>query len=336
MNFRDLTLYLHQLRPDEMAGLVVGYDMETHEGVASLPGMQGKTYEKYSMQPAFNTANPNNDFLRSPRLHIAKNGRLNTNPAHYQDYYEIVYVLEGCICCSVNGEELSLRAGTMLLMTNHVEHHMHTCGMEDIAVSIFFDDSYCTDYFIQTMGKLSAIGEIYKKQPAYPWLHVDFGVDSQTDRLGRMMLCSYFDPGSHSDLSTELLFQLFLVEADSTIGQMVQRPEEGIAAELPRIIRYIELHCSSVTLAQVAQRFGYAADYVSSAIRRRYGVSFTRYRNRLRLQQAAALLCSTNRNVTDIAVEVGFSSLSHFFKLFAEEYGVPPAEYRLCYFKQYR
>ena len=63
-------------------------------------------------------------------------------------------------------------------------------------------------------------------------------------------------------------------------------------------------------------------------MRRRYGVSFTRYRNLHCLQQAAALLCNTNRSVTDIAAEVGLSSLSHFYKLFSAEYGMAPAEYR--------
>ena len=349
MNFKDLTTYLHQIRPDERTGWIVGYDAVTGQGVSrqmspeeieeaqswSEPGHKPfspqalfEELEHYSVRPAFNDANPNNTFLDAPTLAIAKNGRLNTNPPHEQTYYEIVYVLEGSITCAVNNEEIIVPAGAMLLMAADIYHHMYTCGIDDIAVSIYFEKSFLSSRFMQSMSRLPSVGGIYKAKPDYPYLLIDFGVDSQTDHFGRMMLCSYFDPGSHSDQSTELLLLLFLTEADSVLNRTMRRTSEGIESELPRIARYIEVHCADVTLLEVAQRFGYAEDYLSAAIRRRYGVSFTRYRNLHCLQQAAALLCSTNRSVTDIAAEVGLSSLSHFYKLFSAEYGMAPAEYR--------
>ena len=273
MNFRDLTTYLHQIRPDERAGWLVGYDTDAGQGV-SRPMKPEEIEEsmkwteprrnpftplgapeellRYNVRPAFNEANPNNSFLDAPNLAIAKNGRLNTNPPHNQDYYEIIYVLEGSITCAVNEDEIHIPSGAMLLITSNVYHHIYTCGLEDIAVSIFFDRSFLTPRFTQSMTQLPSVGRIYQSKPDVPYLLIDFGVDSQTDVFGRMMLCSYFDPSSHSDQSTELLLLLFLTEADSTLNRSMRRSAEGIDAELPRIARYIEVHSATVTLAEVA------------------------------------------------------------------------------------
>ena len=47
----------------------------------------------------------------------------------------------------------------------------------------------------------------------------------------------------------------------------------------------------------------------------------------LRLQRAAKLLRSHWGNVTEVAFEIGFSSLSSFARAFREQYGVAPSEY---------
>ena len=46
-----------------------------------------------------------------------------------------------------------------------------------------------------------------------------------------------------------------------------------------------------------------------------------------RLQRAAAMLRRHADNITGIAYDVGFSSLSHFAHAFRERFGVVPSEY---------
>jgi transcriptional regulator GlxA family with amidase domain len=59
-----------------------------------------------------------------------------------------------------------------------------------------------------------------------------------------------------------------------------------------------------------------------------FGETPNRYLQRRRVERAMFLLRSTDRNVTDICMAVGFSSLGTFSRVFAEIVGEPPSVYR--------
>ena len=58
-------------------------------------------------------------------------------------------------------------------------------------------------------------------------------------------------------------------------------------------------------------------------------MTISRYLRNLRLERAAELLRSGRSNVTEAAMAVGYSSLSHFSKAFAEMFGVCPCAFPL-------
>ncbi len=52
------------------------------------------------------------------------------------------------------------------------------------------------------------------------------------------------------------------------------------------------------------------------------------YLNRYRIQQARQLLKNTHKSITEIALDVGFSSSSYFSRIFRRETGMSPEAYR--------
>ena len=59
-----------------------------------------------------------------------------------------------------------------------------------------------------------------------------------------------------------------------------------------------------------------------------FGETPHRYLQRRRVERAMALLRESDRTVTEICFEVGFSSLGTFSRTFASIVGVTPSEYR--------
>ena len=59
-----------------------------------------------------------------------------------------------------------------------------------------------------------------------------------------------------------------------------------------------------------------------------YGMNFRQKLQKTRMDYAAWLLATTNRQVSDIGQEVGYSSEAAFFKLFKRAFGMTPKAYR--------
>jgi AraC-like DNA-binding protein len=60
-----------------------------------------------------------------------------------------------------------------------------------------------------------------------------------------------------------------------------------------------------------------------------FGETPHRYLQRRRIERAMYLLRTTDRSVTDVCMEVGFSSLGTFSRTFSEVVGETPSQFRL-------
>ncbi|MEX1119853.1 MAG: AraC family transcriptional regulator, partial [Terrimicrobiaceae bacterium] len=82
-------------------------------------------------------------------------------------------------------------------------------------------------------------------------------------------------------------------------------------------------------LPEIAKEVGCSPHYLSRIFSQETGTTISRYLRNLRLDRAAAILKQGRSNVTEAAMEVGYSSLSHFSKAFAERFGVCPCVFPL-------
>jgi AraC-like DNA-binding protein len=83
------------------------------------------------------------------------------------------------------------------------------------------------------------------------------------------------------------------------------------------------------SLEELGKRIGCSHFYLSRIFSARTGQTITQYLRQLRMDKAAELLKSGEFNVTEAALEVGYSSLSHFSTTFHETFGCCPGLYPL-------
>jgi AraC-like DNA-binding protein len=80
-------------------------------------------------------------------------------------------------------------------------------------------------------------------------------------------------------------------------------------------------------LAELGRQVGCSPFYLSRLFRQETGVTISAFLRRERMERAAGLLRAGEANVTEAAMTVGYSSLSHFSKAFAETFGCCPCLY---------
>ena len=86
-------------------------------------------------------------------------------------------------------------------------------------------------------------------------------------------------------------------------------------------------HAGALKLRDVAARFSYHPNYVSGLLRRVTGKTFSEISLEQRMRRAEILLKCTKLSVEDIALMLGYSSSSNFYKAFREYFGKSPREY---------
>ncbi len=83
------------------------------------------------------------------------------------------------------------------------------------------------------------------------------------------------------------------------------------------------------SLEELGRKIGCSHFYLSRSFSAQTGKTITQYLRQLRMDKAAELLRGGEHNVTEAALEVGYSSLSHFTTAFRETFGCCPGLYPL-------
>lgn len=93
-------------------------------------------------------------------------------------------------------------------------------------------------------------------------------------------------------------------------------------------LRYLrENYAEQVYAADVAQAAGVSETRLKLVFRRAVGMPWVKYLQIYRAHRAALMLCEGKMNVTEVALNVGFESLSHFNSTFRAIMGETPSTY---------
>lgn len=96
-----------------------------------------------------------------------------------------------------------------------------------------------------------------------------------------------------------------------------------------QVIQYIDQHPTGrISNAQIGLDLNYNPNYLNKLMIQHTGMTLHQYLLKSRLEYAMTLLHTTDRSVNDIALELGFHSLSHFSNYFKKETGTTPVLYR--------
>ncbi|WP_320426976.1 AraC family transcriptional regulator [Roseateles agri] len=104
----------------------------------------------------------------------------------------------------------------------------------------------------------------------------------------------------------------------------------GLApAALCKVKRAMESRMAEACdLRLLARLVGLSEGHFARAFKQSVGVPPHRYLLKLRVEAAADLIRSSDRSLTDVSLEVGFSDQSHFTRTFSREMGETPSAYR--------
>ncbi len=252
---------------------------------------------------------------------------------HWHDELEFLLVTEGRAAFRVDASDYELNAGEAIFVNSGLLHSGSVVGDEPCSfVAVVFHPSLfgngAIDYLFDQY-----IVPIIQETLRLP-VHLRRRSEPETELLDTLHRIAKANRDKRLASEMEIKGLLFyclsrmLMLSEPTVGP--RREQDGYRIDrLKAVIAHIERHYAEpITLQQLAGIACMSESYFCRFFKKITTKSPVEYMNGYRVQQAAARLRETDDKMMEIALDVGFNSLSYFNVVFRGRYGCTPSEYR--------
>ncbi len=148
----------------------------------------------------------------------------------------------------------------------------------------------------------------------------------------------FYSDVNNKELKCCMLLMEFMMTLDEHRAEFVPelKPNvhndynDDVMRRMIAVTDYIKNNLTADDLSQaaMADMAGISKDYFSRIFKTVTGMNYSKWLNMIRLEKATELLAKEDRSLTEIAMLSGFQSIPSFNRVFREEKGMAPGEYR--------
>lgn len=246
---------------------------------------------------------------------------------HRHDFVEILYVCKGRVANRVDGETLYMEQGDLCLHNTRARHCLDCIDPEAVLINIDLFPSLFEGVLRAFYEDDNPISNLLRAQegPERNYIYFAARSDALIPNRMREIIYEYTQAGFRSSFALEA----YLILLFTTLNRLGEYSYYGVDETTLQILDYIRENCTCATLNEMAQHFHYTPNYLTRLIKMRTGRNCKDIMKEAKLQRALSLLTNSQMPVGEIAEKVGYHSVSHFFKVFKEEYGITPRQYRV-------
>ena len=281
--------------------------------------MDFSRYEKY-------------EFDSSSAFNMATGHKERSYKNHWHSYGEIILVGPGeTNIFSVNQSTYNLIEGDFILAWPMEMHSIVDADRENALIIQF------SNAFVNSLFDLQRIMHFYRN------LHV-ICINSHPDLVKELTEIAYkmkdvfYSGQSNRELTCCMLLMEFMKVLDEHREEFVPELsvegrdpyEDDVMHRMMLVTDYIKNNLTADDLSQgaMAQMAGISREYFSRIFKNVTGMNYTKWLNMIRLEKATELLTNEKMSLTEVAMLSGFQSIPSFNRVFHEDKGMSPGEYR--------
>jgi len=245
-------------------------------------------------------------------------------PTHWHNAIEVIMPLVNSFEAICDGKEFLLEERDVLIIPAGTLHQLH--AQPGRRLIMLFDNRSIADN-----PSLSALQPVINAP-----LHISLKNDKELcEQLGSMLKDIYTLYSGWKDMAEVYIYLkllTMLVRIKEYRFGSSGEDEENYAEKFGSVLRYIEQnYMYNITLEELANMAGYSKYHFSRLFKKYCHTSFVSFLNRRKIKAAELLLVNDDVSVTEAAMQVGFSSLTTFNRVFRDIKGCTPTEFRKLY-----
>lgn len=246
--------------------------------------------------------------------------------AHYVPYYELCYLATGERFFFVRDRTYHMVAGDLILVPMNELHRTM-----DAEQTVY--EKLEIDFLPEVLGPVERLIDQADLLAPFQREGLLLRLTPEEQEVFTKMFFQLVDElklrrFGYAAQATMLLCQLLL------FAERIQHSAQTVStvyfhAKAKDLIQYVNANYKEkLTLDMLADRYQYNPCYLSILFKKITGFTFSQYLNTMRVKATQQLLRITDRDITDICMECGFNSLSHYGRVFKKIVGQSPSEYR--------
>lgn len=254
-------------------------------------------------------------------------------PLHSHNFDELVVILKGTAMHVIDEQEFPVKAGDVFVISRNHEHQyldLHGLALANI---LFDSESLMMDQW--DIRALPGFHALFSLEPAFRSQH-NFRSrlqlsDPQLNKVNELIHDLTMESEQRSPGYRVMAKGLFMQLAVALSRAYSSKPTEE-SIDLLRIgdaIAHIETHYQGkITLDELAAKSHLSQRHFCRIFQECIGRSPIDHLMYVRCQKAAELLKGTDRTITDIAFDCGFSDSNYFTRCFRKTMEMTPKKYR--------
>ena len=225
---------------------------------------------------------------------------------HFHQEIEIIYVQNGKLRVSVEGENYDYQTVDIILIPSNA---VHAIQFENV-------DNHIFTYLLSL--------EVFK-QYQIDIEALCFKLDKEN--IDKAVFQTFETYQDMSSLKKHIV--MYQVYEKILKYSHKSNPHSQTHTIIDDVISYIQKHYNQdLSLEILAEQFHFHPNYLSRRFKKRTSMSLHRYLLRVRMNHAYQDIVYTKDNIVDIVYRHGFKQLRSFNRLFKEMYGCTPSKYR--------
>lgn len=250
---------------------------------------------------------------------------------HSHSFVEIVYIAEGTGIHRIGNQVFHAKKGDIALINYDVPHQVSAIDETLIVYNFLFTPNYLDaalknsrNFFDISQNFL--LGNFYQSDfDRYIYVSVSGNENVHILNIYDRLLQEY----ERKQIGYREIMRGYLIELLITIFRLNMHERTGNSSKLLETLDYIGTHFTEdLSLDHLAAMSEYSISGFGRNFKALTGVTVTRYIQTFRIEHACKLLYETDKTVIEIANEVGYSDIKHFYSVFKKITGKLPKEFR--------
>lgn len=283
-----------------------------------------------------NSQNPNFT-IAGARVHKGKSdislhihSRYDPFPLHKHDFVEIMTVISGNITHHINGSDITLGEGDILLMNKHISHSIDRTGAEDIGINFIISDTFlgrvAPDIADTVFSEFVKENSKERGEPVFLWFKT-----ADNRRVGNLIENLAYELTDKAPDHTVIANTAALLLRHLSLGRdnlLSGSSPDKTAQRKREISQYVTDNYRAATLSELSELTYLSEPYLSKTVKALFGKSFKELVIDERMRRAHLLLTKTDMPVSVVIHSVGYENESYFHREFRRRFGQTPLALR--------